>query len=319
MFWKIFGLLIVVFIFSSCGDNKVEPPRVIRINYSHTLGGSTLLVMKQKDFLSAYLPSGVNIEWVQTANSAETRDALASGHLDIVNISASGFIPAIENGLPMVLLSSGTSAPVKVYSNNPNIKSLRDIGRGDRIAIRNKGNIGWLAFMIACQEEFGNPLEFESNLVPIPEPEALALLASASNELDVAIFLFPMTIKADQSENITVIADLLPIAKKYNFSSYIAANKNFFDNNPELIEAFMKAQRATIDFINQHPDQAAYLLSEHYGVEPEYIEWAFKEVPPQMNIAGYDRIADTLYKAGILTKEPRKFSDLPKYKDLIYE
>lgn len=297
-----------------CGESTTgsKGQDVIRINTSRVHMAAVQVLIKAKGFLEPHLPAGKTVEWYSLETSLAIRDAIAAGRLDVSSMAAAAFIPAVENGLPFVILSAAVGPPTRFYSNSPHIKSLADIKESDRISLLGKESNTYLTFIAACQRELGQALVYDSNLVSILDTEALASLAT-SQEFAGALFHFPFMVKAEELPNLTMVEDFTPLMQELNITGFFVTNRDFFKNNPDLIEAFIKAQQDAIAFINSKPEEAAEVLAEYYGVAPEHVTWALKAMPPRMEITNYDTLADLMYEAKILSKPPTKFADLPKY------
>jgi ABC-type nitrate/sulfonate/bicarbonate transport system substrate-binding protein len=296
-------------------DNTGHIAGTIRVNYSPSYASSIQQVIMLKSLLEPYLPEGVTVEWTTVATAPETRDGIVAGSIDIASISCMSVIAALENGFPVVLLSSAASTPINLFSRTPDIKSINDIKRANKISIGAYGSNQHLAFMLACKEIFGNASVFNDKLMQIAEPDAIASLAN-SDEFDCAISYFPYTLQIAEIPKVKLLLELTPYVQKYGIGSYFFTNKKFYDNNPALIGAFRKAQKDAVDFMTDHPAEAALLLADMYKVEPKFVEDALKTLPPRLEIAGYDNVADLLFEAGILDSPPKKFENLPNYKDI---
>ena len=67
------------------------------------------LVMKDKSFFESAVPSDVSVEWSVIPSSADQRDAIVSGNIDIGGMASSVVLSAFDQGLPIQILSE---APV---------------------------------------------------------------------------------------------------------------------------------------------------------------------------------------------------------------
>jgi len=287
----------------------------IVINDSNTYLSCVQLVIRLKGLMEKYLPDGVTVEWTYVATSADIRDAVIANRVDIASIAVPSVIVSLENHLPLVIISGTAGSPIYLYSNNPEIKTFQDITKNSRISTLNKGSATHLSFLAKCKEVFGDPTIYDNNLVAMPNAEALASLET-SNELDCAMFVIPSTVRANEISKITLIEDLTPIMLDYNMTSYFVTNEKFFKENPVLIEAFRKATHDSVEFINNNTKEVAVLLGEVFDIDPVYIEEALLICPPRLEVSGYDKTANLMYEAGILSETPMKFIDLSYYNEI---
>ena len=314
------AITLSVLLLTACGgssdqSNKGYTTNIIRVNQSGNYASSVQQIIMLKGLLEPYLPEDVSVQWTNLTNSTDSRDAVVSGRTDIVSIAVPTFITAVENEMPLALISATSGAPAYLYSNNSEITKLEDIADSTRISIASKASASIVAFFIRCKDTFGDASIYDSNIVTIPNEEALATLAT-SRELDGALLTFPSTIRADEIENLILIEDLTPTILAYNLTSYFATNEEFYKNNPVLVEAFRKASCDAVNFINDQTLEAAILLAELYGIEYSHVEKAIAICPPSLEVSNYDLIAELMYESDMLPKEPMKFKYLPNYNDI---
>ena len=71
-----------------------------------------------------------------------------------------------------------------------------------------------------------------------------------------------------------------------------------------------------MQFIEEHPEETAQILASLYEIEESQVSSVLESMPPQEKVIGYDKQAQLLYQAGILTEEPTKFEDIPNYENI---
>lgn len=297
---------------SGCGSAKED--KVIRISISKSYGAATSNIMKEYGLLEEYLPDRYSVEWVTMTSASDMRDALVGGDIDMVCTSLSTFIMGYENGLPLRLVSFAGGVPIGLYGNDSAISSLFDFSGEDRIAAKSKGNNGHIAFLIACQEELGDALALDNQIVTIQESEALALLQS-TNDYQASIFSFPMTIKA-RDAGLCEIINFNEIIEYYGIGSTYFTRTSFYENEPEVVETIKLAQAKALKMIQEDPEGVAKTLAPVFELDENYILEAFTEMPPRTGYIGYDKLAKLMFDIGLIENEPQKFSDLPNYEDI---
>lgn len=318
------GMCMVLSLFG-CGsqnvkttDNQINEKRTVRICYSGVYVDATSMVMAKEGILDKYLPENVTVEWKEIASGPDIRDALVSENVDIADFSLMTFLTSKENDLPIKIISYSGSTPIYLYSHTKNIEKLEDFESNDSISITNKNTNLHIAFLALCEKNLGNALELDANLSPIPAADALASLET-SNDYQGAIFSFPMSKKADNINNLYKIEDMTDLIKEYGVGSVMVTRNEYYENNSDIIEAFRQAQEETIAFIVNNPEKAAEDLYEHYGCTKEDVVDAIQNMPPTNVVSGYDKQAQLLYEAGILTKKPQLFEELDNYDEIPHE
>lgn len=307
-------------ILTGCGDRSKQVgetgKRTVRICSSGLYVDATKLIIREKKILEKYLPENVEIEWSQIASGPDIRDAVVSGNVDIADFSLMTFITGYENGLPIDLVSYAGSTPIYLYTNRKDVKSIKDFGEGSSISITNKNTNLHLAVLALCKRELGNPLAVDNYLTPIPAADAISSLQT-SQDFNGAVFTFPMSVKADKIDSLALLYDMSDLVKEYSIGSAIIANRDFRENNEDIITAFLKAQSEALKYITSNPEESADVLSAIFGCEKEDVLHAFEVMPPTDKVTGYDKMAQLLYESKILEKEPAKFDSLANYESIV--
>lgn len=289
--------------------------RVVRIAQTGVYVSATAQIMKEKEILEKYLPEDVEIEWSQIATGPDLREAIISGNADIADFSLMTYIAAYENGLPLTLLSFSGSTPINIYSNDSEVEVLDGFPSTSSIAITNKSTNLHIAFLAYCKEQLGDAMRYDNCLSPIPAADAIASLQT-SRDYNGAVFSFPMMVKAEENQNLKLIADMTDVITNYSIGDGFITHSDYIKENKDIIDAFLAAQDETLQFISDHSEETAQILATLYGVEVEEVNEVLAKMPPRKEVVGYDKQAELLYEAGILPKEPTKFANLPNYENI---
>lgn len=299
---------------TGCGSRPKEE-RKVRVSRNNTYTSTTAYLMQEKGFLEKHVPEGVTVEWSQLSSGVEQRDAIVAEQIDIGAMGLINYISAHENGLPLTLLSYGGSSPAKVYSNDPAITAMDGFTETSKIAIQNKSTFQHMAFLAYCKETLGDAMIYDGLLTAMPAADTIASLQT-SRDLNGAVLSYPTLRKAEEIEGVVLLADLTEVIEEYSAGVVFVANSDYHEKNPDIIEAFLAAQEETLQFIQDEPEEAARILSELLGVEADEVQELLRTMPPRKEMAGYDKHAQLMYEAGILTEEPTKFADLPNYEKI---
>lgn len=318
MMKKIFAALMTVIMcvaMSACGaKQETKENRTIILNYSKSFPSGTTLVMREEGYLEKYMPEDVTIEWTGLTAATEMRDAIVSGATHIAEFSLSAFIIGVENGLPLQAISYCSPAPCNLYTNLENIQSMEELPADSQITVNALSSTLHISFLAQCKKDTGSYTTFNNNLVPMPNLEAAAALAEGS--VDASILSFPTLLKTEEMSNVHMLEDFSDVINEYSIGSVFTANTTFYEENPDIIEAFKKAQKAALDLYATNPERFAEIMAKEYGVDMEIVLEQLKKFPPTDQLQGYDKQAEMLYEAGIL-KAPAKLQDLPNYEVLV--
>lgn len=299
----------------ACGAKQSGGGRTLILNYSKAFPAGTMLVMREEGYLEKYLPEDVTIEWTGLTSAPEMRDAIVSGATNIANFSLSAFIIGIENGLPLQAISYASPSPCNLYTNVEGIHSMEELPDDCKVTVNALSSTLHISFLAQCKKDTGSYTTFDNNLVPTPNLEAAAALAEGS--VDASILSFPTMLKTEEMDDVYMLEDFSDVINEYNIGEVFAVNKTFYDENPDIIEAFKKAKQDARNLYATNPERFAEIMAEDYGVDTQVVLEQLKKFPPTDQLNGYDKQAELLYEANILEKEPKKFADLPNYEDLV--
>ena len=271
------------------------------------------LVMKDKSFFESAVPSDVSVEWSVIPSSADQRDAIVSGNIDIGGMASSVVLSAFDQGLPIQILSEAPYSDSGMYSDIDSIKSIDDLDSTRKIIVVSALNTHLhLAFQKACLERFGDAHKFDNQMVAMPLADALATLKSSDDAQAVLLAWNP----GMQYDGLREILDLTPYYSQFELCPFRATSVKFASENPAIIEAYYAALDKTVAFMDEHPDEAAAILAKYWKNEPvEDIEQMLRDNPPRVEISesGYDKLASFMKEIGLLENEAGKFKDLPNY------
>jgi NitT/TauT family transport system substrate-binding protein len=327
---SILFISLVLSLFSSCtflkkpyGDGYNT--NVIRFNVNPTYTHILSILIKEKDFLSQYLPDGVTIEWSAMSGAPNIRDALVSDSMDISVLASMATVTGIENGMPIYVLSGHVAESVGIFSKNDSINEIEDLLNANGIYTSSLSNPVYLATMAMCLDIFNDPLKLSEKF--IPQDNDISIIAFGNtNDVDCFAAGFPNSVAIMQIPGVHQVVDLTSYAQGYDMGNYFVVNEKFYNNNPTLIEAIRKAQIDALNFLQKNPDDAAEILSTVFKIGNnistddmvDLIKEEIEKSPVHLNISGYDNVADLLYKSGTLTSPPTSFTNLRNNKSVYY-
>jgi len=297
----IITLILTLYMYIQRMQNITNSSNVVRFNVSASYNHVLSNIIKEKNLLSSYLPDGVAIEWSTINTTPELRDALVSGDVDITVLSSFAVITAIENNLPILILSGHVVNSCSIFSKNPNIKEIVDLMQANGIYVNSLTGSPALATIAMSWDEFDDAQVLSKKFIAQSNELSLAAF-EYSDDIDCFAAGFPSAVRIMQMQGVHQVVDLTPYAKKYDLGNYYVANEKFYNNNPQLIEAFRKALNDALYFVLNHPEEAAEILEHIFEIDRDITVGEIKKAPPSLEILGYDNVASLLYEAGILSK-----------------
>lgn len=158
----IFVVAIIVVAVISCvlvlnnqqGGTKIAKERTVVINYNpDNYASAVFQIAKENNLFEKYLPENVKVEWTTLTSASDIRDAMVAGDIDIGTPGIMAYMTAIDNDMPLTLMSFYGYATVKAYTNQENINSLADFKSGDQISISGLASNPQAAYLAALKEE----------------------------------------------------------------------------------------------------------------------------------------------------------------------
>ncbi|MDR2033910.1 MAG: ABC transporter substrate-binding protein [Helicobacteraceae bacterium] len=310
-----FLLAIAFFSVAACAEKST-----LVISKQYGLGYLPLIVAEEHKLIEKRAKAAglgdIKVEWATFGGGSTANDALLSGSADLVSGGVAPFVRLWDktNGKVKALLTLN-EAPVVFVSNNPKVKTLRDLTDKDRIALPAvKVSIQALVLQIATAKEFGvkNYDKFDRLTVALKHPDAYAALSSET-EITGHIGLEPYS-------------DLELLNKKNHkvFSSYdifgaphsanlVWTSEDFYTKNPKLAKAIVDAINEADEWISTHKIEAAelYLTSAKSKEPKDLIEKIVKEgvyrSKPTENITVF---SDFLFETGAIKSKPKNWREL---------
>jgi NitT/TauT family transport system substrate-binding protein len=271
---------------------------------------------------------GVTTKWVTFSGGGAQTDALLAGGVDILNTGTGNLLLLWDRTRGGVKGIVATSAqPMTLISRDPNIKSLRDIGPNDKIAVPTvKISTQAIVLQIAAAELFGADQwsKLDANTVQLGHPHAYAALSNSQHEVRNHFSIPPYTfleLKNVPGAHVVLSSpDVMggPLSQAQFFTT-----TKFADANPKIIQAVRDATKEAQDLIRSDTRTAVDIYKEITGdktsvddllawlKEPGMMEW---NLEPQ----GTMKFAAHLYKTGTLKTQPKAWTDyyLPIAHDL---
>jgi NitT/TauT family transport system substrate-binding protein len=271
---------------------------------------------------------GITTKWITFSGGGAQTDALLAGGVDILNTGTGNLLLLWDRTRGGVKGIVATSAqPMMLISRDANIKSLRDFGPSDKIAVPTvKISTQAIVLQIAVAETFGPDQwsKLDANTVQLGHPDAYAALSNSQHEVRNHFSIPPYTfleMKNVPGAHVVLYSpDVMggPLSQAQFFTT-----TKFADANPKIVQAVRDATKEAQDLIRNDTKTAVEIYKEITGDktstedllawlrEPGMMEW---NLEPQ----GTMKFAAHLFKTGTLKTQPKAWTDyyLPVAHDL---
>jgi NitT/TauT family transport system substrate-binding protein len=191
---------------------------------------------------------GVTVRWVAFANGGAQQDGLISGNVDIINTGTGNLLllwDKTRGGVKGIVASS--AARLLFVSRDPNIKSLKDLKEGDKIAVPTvKVSTQAILLQMAAAQMFGADqyARFDPLTVQMGHPDAFIALKNASHEVKnhfgAPPFDFYALKQVPGAHQVITSAEIIggPLSQ----GQFITTTK-FADANPKIVQALVEAAK----------------------------------------------------------------------------
>lgn len=271
---------------------------------------------------------GVTVNWMTFNGGGAQTDALLAGGVDVVNTGLGNLLllwDRTRGGVKGIITIS--SQPLIMITRDPKIKSLKDFGPTDKIAVPTiKVSTQAILLQMASGKTFGPDQmnKLDANTVQLGHPDAAAALASPSHEVATHFSAPPY-----QYMELKNVPNARAIMKSTDIIGGPLTQGNFFtttkfaEANPKLIEALKAATVESIEFIKANPRAALEIYKEITKDKTPIDDLVeLMKQPGMMDFTtapqGSMKFAAHLYKTGTIKTMPKAWTDyyLPTSKNL---
>ncbi len=274
----------------------------------------------QKEAKAAGL-GDIKVTVTHMASGPASSDLLLAGQADI---AMGGFGPAFvlwdkTHGAQKVrIMTPLATSPIWVLSNDPHIKSIKDFGPDDRIAVSAvKVTAQALSLQMAAAKEWGWDQRFrlDPNMVSISNPDGMAQILSGAGAIRTQAAIIPFSVEEMESGKVHMVMNSEDYLEPGASVAVLYAGAKFHDGSPKLFAATAAAFEDAFAFIHQHPHEAAqvYVAREPQKRDLSWIEAMIvnpKMIAYSSTPRGLMKNAAFMHAAGTLKHAPKDWKDL---------
>ena len=295
----------------------------VRVVRPVEIGMLPLLVMEHERLIERTAEAmglgQIAVSW-RTADRADPIEELTAGQADLAAADLVPFlIAAVADGGTGAVRGIGAvlQRPYVLVTRNPAVRTVRDFGSGDRIAVPALKMSGPAVMLdIAAAQEWGieNHEKLSNLAVALPAEDAAAALIAGTGGVTAHFSRTPHVDFELAAPGIRRVMDSFDIVGAHS-GAVLASTMRFRDANPELAKAVLSALQQAGEFIQKNPGAAAEIfaaiatdkdlpledLTDMIG-DPDLI---YTAAP-----AGVMRIADFMHRTGRLKRRPAAWQEL---------
>lgn len=262
---------------------------------------------------------GLKIQWRLFTGGGSATDALLSNNVDIVNSGLGNLLllwDRTRGGVKGIVTNS--AQPLVLISRDPRIKTLKDFGPTDKIAVPTvRVSTQAILLQMAAEQTFGKGQwgKLDPNTVQLGHPDAAAALANNRHEVASHFSAPPFDYyELTKVPGAHVVLRSSDVIGGDLSQSTLFTTTAFAKDNPKIIDAVIAASKEAVAFVHAHPREAVDIYREVSGdrTSADDLMELLKQ-PGMMDYrvdpAGSMKFARHMYMVGILKSEPKAWTD----------
>ena len=283
-----------------------------------------LMVIEDRKLIERHAKSlglgDVEVTWLRFNSGAAMIDAALSGNLDV---AASGVPPLVtiwartKGNADVRGIAALNSIPLTLNTTNRNMKSLEDIGEGDRIAIPAvKVSVQAVILQMAAAKKWGQDqyTRLDRHTVSMSHPDGTIALLSGRSEITAHMSGPPFQNQQLEDPRVQKVFSSYDVVGGPATTNVVWTTTKFHRENPKLYKAFLSALTEAQDIINRDFKAAAqlYVRVDKSKLAPEFIERILSDPQLRFTVVPENtmRFANFMHAIGSVKQKPDSWKDL---------
>ncbi|MDA8522580.1 ABC transporter substrate-binding protein [Acidovorax sp. NCPPB 4044] len=295
----------------------------IRIAQQFGIAYLILDVVRDRQLIEKHaqaLGQPVAVEWASISGATAMNEALLAGAIDVVSAGVPPLLTLWDRTRgkqDVKAVAALGSLPNYLITTNPDVKTLRDLGPKDRIAVPAAG-VGFQSrtLQIETAKVFGRAdfKRFDALSVSMPHPDATAALISGGTEVNTHFSSAPFYYQALQANpavhKVISSYDILGGPATFNV---LYTTRKFHDGNPKTYQAFYRALDEAAQWIRANKAQAAetFIRVQQSRLSPEFVRRILDDPENDFTIVPHRTFvyARELHQLGVLQYPAASWKD----------
>src|SRR5438067_7137534 len=208
----------------------------------------------------------LRVNWAKVAGPSVINDGLVSGSVHFAATGAPSLITLWDKSNGAVKgMSSITTYPLYLITRNPEVKSIKDFGEKDKIAVPSiKVSTQAILLQMAAARAWG-PAEYarlDPLTIGLSHPDAVLALTSGTGGVNAHFTSSPFYERAVKVPGVRTVTTSYEILGGRATAVLITASSRFRDANPKTYRAFFEGLSEAIATINKDKRAAAKVYLE---------------------------------------------------------
>lgn len=295
----------------------------VRIAQQFGISYLPLQVMKERGLLEKRAKAtglgDVKVTWSQLGSGAPMNDALLSGNLDFASGGVGPLLTiwAKTKGREDVkAVAAINTMPLYLTTNNPAVKSIKDFGEKDRIALpAAKVSIQARTLQMAAEQVFGAGKHdsLDKLTVSMKHPDGVVALLSGKSEI-TGHFTSPPYMQQELADpKIRKVLSSFDVLGGPSTFNCVWAPAKFRTENPKTYRAFVDALTEAMDIIakDQEAAIAAFVKNDDAKIDTAMVRSILKDPENRFEMVPRNTMKYALFmhKVGALGHKPESWKD----------
>lgn len=297
----------------------------LRIAKQYGLGYLQMMVLEDQKMVEKHAKAAglgdVAVTWMTFRSSDVMNDAIISGNVDFVSLGVPGLAviwsKTKDTANPVKAASGMNLLPLALMTRNPDVKSLKDFGPKDKIAVPAiKVSTQAILLHMAAAKEFGpdDYKKLDPITVSMRHPDALTALLSPASEITTHFASQPFVAMEAAKPGIRRLMSSTEILGGPLSFNVLATSTKFHTTNPKLYKAFMSAFAEATDWVNANKRAAAELYlrasKDKSSVEDVLKIVEAKDTSYTLEPKGLMPVVEFMKKTGAIKISPASWKDM---------
>jgi len=293
----------------------------IRIGKQYGLPYIQFVIMEDQKLIEKHAQlqglGDIKVDWATLGGPAQLNDGIISGAIDVAAVGLPNLITMWEKtrtNVKVRAIAGLNFMPLLLVTRDPKIKTLKDYGETDRIALPSvKISMQAILLEMAAAKEFGeaNYEKLDPLTVSMGHPDAVAALV-ANKEVASHFSSAPFQYRQLKQPGYHQVISSYDIIGPHSVSC-ISMTTKFYEGNPKMVAALLGAMKEATAWIKSDKRAAAeaYLrvTRDRMPVEELLAMLNDPNIVITIEPKGADKISEFLAKVGRIKAKPDNWKD----------
>lgn len=304
------------------GPAAAQEAKEVRLAKQFGISYLPITVMEERKLIEKHAKQAglgdISVSWTQLSAGAPMNDALISGNLDF---AAGGVGPLVtiwartKGNLNVKGVSAINSMPLYLNTINSNVKTIKDFGDNDRIALPAvKVSIQAVTLQMAAERMLGKHDALDRLTVSMSHPDGMNAMMSGRSEITAHFTSAPFMYQQLQDKRVRRVLSSYEVLGGPATFNVVWTTSRFHDQNPKTYKAVLAALEEAMTLISADKKAIAalWIKAENSKLSQDFIEKILNDpenvftTTPQ-NVMKY---AEFMHKVGSIKEKPATWKDL---------